>query len=160
LRLWGWLAILRGARGVAFYAGPDLIDGAAALTARGRAAAAFAGVVTRNPALFVPLRPVPAAGDRVRVDGSGAIEAGFLESRDAIFLVAVNHDGAAHRATLTFADGTKQEFWQDMETGEMVTLVMRGASPTLTVDFAARDARVLMIRKTSPYDRRQRIALL
>lgn len=155
LRLWGWLALLRGARGVFYYAWRDLIDDTGALTPRGRAAAAFAGVVARNPALFEPLRPAGGSADRVRVEGTGEVEAGWLESRDALVLVAVNHGGAAARAVVTFARGTKQEFWQNLETGDRVTLAMRGEAPSLTHAFAARDALVLMIRKTSPYDRHE-----
>lgn len=160
LRLWGWTALLRGARAVAYYAWRDLAESDGALTARGRAAAEFAGILSRNPALFAPLRPRattdPAAMTAdLRVSGSpGEIEAGFLESPDALVLIALSHAGAPQRVTLTFAPGTKQEFWQNMETGEMVSFVPASGELTLTHAFAARDAIVLMIRKTSPYDRR------
>jgi hypothetical protein len=159
LRLWGWTALLRGARAIAYYAWRDLVESETALTARGRAAAEFAGVLSRNPALFAPLRPRattdPAAMTAdLRVSGSaGEIEAGFLESRDALVLIAVSQAGAPQRVTLTFAPGTKQEFWQNMETGEMVSFAMANGELTLAHSFAARDAVVLMIRKTSPYDR-------
>lgn len=70
LRLWGWAAIARGARAIA-YDGWDqrepIRDAAAALTApggsvsdRARAAGQVAGVIARNPRLFAPLRPRPA----------------------------------------------------------------------------------------------------
>jgi hypothetical protein len=160
LRLWGWTALLRGARAIAYYAWRDLVESDIALTARGRAAAEFAGILSRNPALFAPLRPRattdPAAMTAdLRVSGSaGEIEAGFLESRDVLVLIAVSHAGAPQRVTITFAPGTKQEFWQNMETGDMVSFAMVNGEPTLTHAFAARDAMVLMIRKTSPYDRR------
>jgi hypothetical protein len=160
LRLWGWTALLRGARAIAYYAWHDLVESDTALTARGRAAGEFAGVLSRNPALFAPLRPRattdPAAMTAdLRVSGSaGEIEAGFLESRDALVLIAVSHAGAPQRVTLTFAPGTKQEFWQNMETGEMVSFAAVNGELTLAHAFAARDAVVLMIRKTSPYDRR------
>jgi hypothetical protein len=61
LRLRGWTAISRGALGVTF---PDwrlLGPPSGAIDNRARAAAAFASVVTRNPALFAPLRPRPSA---------------------------------------------------------------------------------------------------
>jgi hypothetical protein len=160
LRLWGWTALLRGARAVAFYAWRDLVASDAALTARGRAAAEFAGVLSRNPALFAPLRPRATTDPGsmtadLRISaGAGEVEAGFLESREALVLVVVNHAGAPKQVTLTFASGTKQEFWQNLETGDMESFAMVNDAPTLTHAFAARDAMVLMIRKTSPYDRR------
>lgn len=160
LRLWGWAALLGGARAIAYYAWHDLIDEAGAPTSRGKAAAGFAGVVTRNPALFVPLRPraltePQAAPSDVRIsDTAGQVEAGFLESRDALVLIAANHAAEPQRVTLTFAPGSKQEFWQNMESGEMVTFPMVNDFPSLTHDFKARDALVLMIRKTGPFDRR------
>ncbi len=157
LRVWGWTALLRGARAVSYHAWHDLVDDGGALTARGRAAGEFAGVISRNPALFVPLRPRVAPADAgvadVRVAEAGQVEAGFLESRDALVLMAINHAGAPQRVSMAFAPGTKQEFWQNMETGDMVTFAMVKGAPALTHAFAARDALVLMIRKTSPYDR-------
>ena len=160
LRLWGWVALLGGARAIVYHAWHDLIDEAGAPTSRGKAAAGFAGVVTRNPALFVPLRPraltePQAALSDVRIsDTAGQVEAGFLESREALVLIAANHAAEPQRVTLTFAPGIKQEFWQNMESGEMVTFPMVKDSPSLTHDFKARDALVLMIRKTGPFDRR------
>jgi len=55
LRLWGWTALARGARGLT-YAELEF-DGVNA--DRARAAGELAGIITRNPALFAPLRPRP-----------------------------------------------------------------------------------------------------
>jgi hypothetical protein len=155
LRLWGWAALLRGARAIGYCAWSDLVDERGAPNARGRAAGEFAGVVSRNPALFAPLRPRARDGaSGVRVTGAaGEIEAGFLESRDALLLIAVNHASAPQEATLEFVPGTKQEFWQNMETGDMVSLAKTQDAPVLAHGFAARDVLVLMIRTRSPYDR-------
>jgi hypothetical protein len=157
LRVWGWTAMLRGARAIGYYAWRDLVDERGVATARGKAAGDFAGIVSRNPALFAPLRmPAAGAGDPardVRISGvAGEVEAGFLESRDALLLIAVNHAASPQGATMTFAPGTKQEFWQNMETGDMVSFTMDD-SPSLTHAFAARDVLVLMIRKRSPFDK-------
>lgn len=68
LRLWSWAALSRGARAIFYYAwypmsaGSDagaygLADLDGTLTERARGAGAFAGIVSRNPALFAPLRP-------------------------------------------------------------------------------------------------------
>lgn len=158
LRVWGWTGLLRGARAISYHAWIDLVDERGALTSRGRAAGDFAGVISRNPGLFVPLRPRPAADAGTAPDvritgGTSEVEAGFLESRDALVLVAINHASAPQRASMSFAPGTKQEFWQNMETGEMVTFAMEKEAPALVHAFGPRDAMVLMIRKTSPYDR-------
>lgn len=262
LRLWGWTAIARGARAIAFDSWSSLQDGE-----RAKTAGEFAGIIARNPALFAPLRPrasrvgilydapssdvtrqsiadfhgalfeqniqadfvhtgvaseqalwaydalfvpngfpvtdvaavalrayvarggalvvdtrvnlaVPASrfgkGRAIRLTGGplpriadvtgvqpevrlsgggGLVEAGFLESRDALVLIALNHSNEPQRTTLVFPAGTKQQFWQNMETGEMVTFASDRAGITLTHTFAPRDALVLTIRKTSPYDR-------
>lgn len=86
-------------------------------------------------------------------DGGGEVDARFLESRDALVLIAVNHGRTAQRATLTFPAGMKREFWQNMETGEMVTLAEGTPGPSLTHEFGPRDVLVLTIRIRGPYDR-------
>lgn len=87
------------------------------------------------------------------VPPAAGIEGRVLESRDVMLLIAINHADTPQQATLTFPAGTRQEFWQNMETGDMVTLSADAAAPSLTHTFAPRDVLVLMIRKTSPYDR-------
>ncbi|HXW05632.1 MAG TPA: beta-galactosidase [Vicinamibacterales bacterium] len=68
LRLWGWAALSRGARAISYHAwyprssgyasnGYGMIELDGTLTDRARAAGEFAGIVSRNPALFAPLRP-------------------------------------------------------------------------------------------------------
>ena len=70
LRLWGWTAISRGARAISYYAwypmssgyesnGYGLIELDGTVTDRARAAGELAGIVSRNAALFAPLRPRP-----------------------------------------------------------------------------------------------------
>lgn len=72
LRVWSWAALSRGARAIFYYswypmsAGSEagaygLVDLDGALTERARGAGAFAGIVSRNPALFAPLRARRAA---------------------------------------------------------------------------------------------------
>jgi hypothetical protein len=155
LRLWGWAALARGSRAIAFHAWPDLVGQRGEPADRAKAAADFAGVVTRNLALFNPLAPRPAAsGPGIVVSGGAAqVHASVLESRDALVLIALNYRTDAATVTLRFPPGTTQEFWQNMETGEMVAFTMEGERPSLTHAFAPRGSLVLMIRKTSPYDR-------
>jgi beta-galactosidase len=68
VRLWGWATISRGARSISYYAyypmssgyesnGYGLIELDGAMTARARAAGAFADLVGRNANLFTELRP-------------------------------------------------------------------------------------------------------
>ena len=70
VRLWGWAALSRGARAISYYAwypmssgyesnGYGMIELDGSVTDRARAAGAFAGIISRNPALFAPLRPRP-----------------------------------------------------------------------------------------------------
>jgi hypothetical protein len=67
-RLWTWLAVSRGARGVTFgdwrasgaRAGTSLIAPDGTIGDRARAAGGLARVIGRNPALFAPLKPRPA----------------------------------------------------------------------------------------------------
>ena len=70
LRLWGWTVLSRGARAISYYAwypmssgyesnGYGMIELDGTVTERAKAAGEFAGIVSRNPALFAPLRPRP-----------------------------------------------------------------------------------------------------
>lgn len=140
LRRDAWIALGRGLRGVLF-------DG---WTALGRnpealdAAAAFADVVTRNAALFAPLRPSSRA---VRVAaGTPDIFARFVESKDAIVLVAANLTGTEQRVTLTFGAETPEAIWQNMEHGGAVNFVAGPEGPLYTRVFPPHDVVVLMIR--------------
>jgi beta-galactosidase len=67
LRLWTWAAFSRGARGVTYAdwraPGPGttgLVDADGTISDRARAAGELGRVISRNPALFAPLRPRPA----------------------------------------------------------------------------------------------------
>lgn len=239
VRLWAWAALARGARAIGF--SPWETDGP--LSARARAMGQFADLVTRNAALFEPLRPrpsrvailddrpiavpkaasTPAAqrdsivrfyramferniqtdfvhpddvvsglvskyavvyadpayvpptvadalkvfdrsggtvlseGSRGRVDGvgpdvridggAGSVEARFLESADALVLVAINHADTPQKVTFTFAPDMPEAVWQNMETGAAVNFVAGPDGPTYARAFAPRDVLVLMIRK-------------
>jgi beta-galactosidase len=70
LRLWSWAVLSRGARAIFYDAwlprsagfdagGYGLVDLDGTITDRARTAGAFAAILTRNPALFAPLRPRP-----------------------------------------------------------------------------------------------------
>ena len=67
-RLWTWLAVSRGARGLTFgdwrasgaRAGTSLVGPDGTIGDRARAAGGLARVIGRNPALFAPLKPRPA----------------------------------------------------------------------------------------------------
>ena len=140
LRRDAWVAIGRGLRGVVFDGWTALRQNPDAL----EAAAAFADVVTRNAALFGPLR---ASSRAVRVDAATPdIFARFVESADAIVLVAANLTGTDQRVTLTFPPDTPEAIWQNMEHGGAVNFVAGPEGPLYTRVFPPHDVIVLMIR--------------
>ena len=140
LRRDAWIALGRGLRVVLFDGWTALRRNAEAL----EAAAAFADVVTRNAALFGPLRPSSRA---VRVAAATPdIFARFVESNDAIVLVAANLTDAEQRVTLTFGADTPEAIWQNMEHGGAVNFVAGPEGPLYTRVFPPHDVVVLMIR--------------
>ena len=79
--------------------------------------------------------------------GTAVVQAGFLESADAIVFIAVNHGDAPQSATFRFRPGTPEAIWQNMETGASVNFVQGPDGLTHRHTFRPRDALVLMIRK-------------
>ena len=140
VRRQAWVAIGRGARGVIFDGWTTLRQNPDALAA----AAAFADVVTRNAALFAPLNP---STRPVQTDPSADLFARFLESADAMVLVAASLSDSAQRVTLTFSPETPEAIWQNMETGGAVNFVAGPEGPTYSRTFSAHEVVVLMIRK-------------
>jgi hypothetical protein len=137
-----WAALARGARRVMFLETRGGV-GPAAL-----ALGETAGIVTRNEALFGPLRPRE-GGVRGVTGASGApVDVKLLESADALMIVALNYSPAPQKVTLNFAADMPEAIWQNLETGAAVHFVMGGDGPSLSHTFAPRDALVLMIRKT------------
>lgn len=84
----------------------------------------------------------------VRIDAAGGlVEARFLESADALLLIAINHGDAPQKVIMTFPPDVPEAIWQNMETGAAVNFVAGPTGPTYTRSFAPRDVVVLMIRK-------------
>ncbi len=111
-------------------------------------AAAFAETVARNPALYTPLRRVDGTGDRaITIEGSDSVTAAWLESEDALLLIAVNRAAEPREVTLTFPLAVPEAVWQNMLTGVSVNFVAGPAGPVYRRTFAADDVLVLMIRK-------------
>jgi hypothetical protein len=134
VRLNAWAAVSHGARGFMF-------------ATRTEAGAAFARVVTRNTALFAPLRLRRGLTPDVRIDGgSGDVDATFLESADVLVLIGLNHGATPARVTMSFTPDTQEAIWQNMETGATVNFVGGANGPTYTHTFAAYETMVLMIR--------------
>jgi beta-galactosidase len=93
---------------------------------------------------------VEAAGvtPEVRIDaGAGSVEARFIESSDALVLIAINHAESPQKVTMTFTPDTPEAVWQNIETGAAVNFVAGPGGPTYTHAFAPRDVLVLMIKK-------------
>ena len=81
----------------------------------------------------------------IRIDGApGLVEARFLESSEAILLIAINHGDAAQRVTFTFGPDIPEAIWQNMETGASVNFVQGPDGPTYAHSFAPRDVMVLV----------------
>jgi hypothetical protein len=76
--------------------------------------------------------------------GHGVIEARFLESRDALLLIAINHADQPQRVKMTFTPDTPEAIWQNMESGAAVNFVQGPGGPTYTYGFAPRDVLVLL----------------
>lgn len=92
-------------------------------------------------------RQVAAAGvtPDIRLDGApGLVEARFLESPDALLLIAINHAATPQTVTMHFSPDTPEAIWQNMETGAAVHFVQRTEGPTYRHAFAARDVLVLV----------------
>jgi hypothetical protein len=136
-----WVSIGRGYRGVLFDSWTMLRQNAEVL----EAAASFADIVTSNSALFAPLRQSTRA---IGVDApTSDIFARFVESDDAMVLVAANQTDSSQRVTLKFSPDTPEAIWQNMESGAAVNFVASAEGPIYSRTFAPRDVVVLMIRK-------------
>lgn len=144
LREAAWTRLANGARAVIFDDWNALQKNDTALGE----AAAFADTLARNTALYVPLRRVDSTGDRAfTVDGGGKVEAHWLESPDALVLIAVNHAAEPRDVTFTFAPAIPEAIWQNMLTGSAVNFVAGPTGPVYTRTFPPHDVLVLMIRK-------------
>jgi beta-galactosidase len=81
----------------------------------------------------------------IRIDGApGLVEARFLESSEAILLIAINHGDAPQRVTFAFGSDIPEAIWQNMETGASVNFVQGPDGPTYAHSFAPRDVMVLV----------------
>jgi beta-galactosidase GanA len=81
----------------------------------------------------------------IRIDGApGLVEARFLESSNAILLIAINHGDSLQRVTFRFGPEIPEAIWQNMETGSAVNFVQGADGPTYAHTFAARDVMVLV----------------
>ncbi len=136
-----WILVGRGYRGVLFDSWTTLRLNEEALAA----AASFADVVTRNSALFAPLRQSSRA---VSVDPpTSDIVARFVESDEAVLLVAANVTDSVQRVTLKFGPDTPEAIWQNMESGSAINFVAGPEGPIYGRTFSPHDVVVLMIRK-------------
>ena len=83
----------------------------------------------------------------VRVEGgNGLVETRFLQSADTLVLIGLNHAEMPQSVTFTFAPGTPEAIWQNIETGASVNFVQGPAGLSYRHGFRARDAMVLVIR--------------
>jgi hypothetical protein len=84
----------------------------------------------------------------VRIDSAhGLVETRFLESRNVLVLIGINHGDSSQKVTMKFAPDTQEAIWVNLETGAGVNFVAGPEGPTYNYWFRPRDALVLMIRK-------------
>jgi len=140
-----WTLFAHGSRGVIFEDWPALQQNAAALAE----ASAFAETITRNMALYAPLRHVEQAGPRAfaLTGGQDSVEANWLESVEALLLIAVNHGAESRQITFTFPPEVPEAVWQNMLSGGSVNFVAGPTGPYYEHTLPAHDVLVLMIRK-------------
>jgi hypothetical protein len=136
-----WSAVAAGSRAFGF----DSPEGP--MSAEVLALGEIAGVITRNNALFAPLRPRLLQPGQVIVTGGGRVSVSILESSDAIAIIAINHSTELRKVTITFPPDIPEAVWQNMEAGNAVHFVMGSTGPFLEHTFAPEDVLVLAIRK-------------
>ncbi len=139
-----WRAIAGGARAILFDDWSELQRNAESLAA----AAAFAEAITRNAALYAPLRTrlATAGRDEIRLSGGGTVvEATILESADALLLIVLNQGREPRKVTMTFSTDVPEAIWRNMFSGASVSFVTGPGGPTYTRTFAPQEVLVLMI---------------
>jgi hypothetical protein len=140
-----WTMFGHGVRGVIFEDWAGLQQNAGALAE----ASAFAETITRNMALYAPLRHVERDGARSigLAGGEDNVDAHWLESAEALLLVAVNHGAQSRRVTFTFPPQVPEAVWQNMLSGGSVNFIAGPTGPFYEHTLPAQDVLVLMIRK-------------
>ena len=140
-----WTLLARGSRGVIFEDWLELRQNATALGE----ASAFAQTITSNMALYAPLRRVETTGARaIALKGDeGSVEAQWLESAEALLLVAVNRGSEPRDVVFTFPADVPEAVWQNMLSGGSVNFVAGPTGPFYEHTMPAHDVLVLMIRK-------------
>ena len=140
-----WTKFAAGARGVIFDDWASLQQNADAFTE----ASAFSEAITRNMALYAPLRHVEPTGARAIAlkGGQDSVETHWLESADALLLIAVNRAAESRHVTFTFPPDVPEAVWQNMLSGASVNFVAGPTGPFYEHTLPAHDVMVLMIRK-------------
>jgi beta-galactosidase GanA len=81
----------------------------------------------------------------VRVGGAaGLVDARLLDVPSGLVLIAINHDDAPQRVTLTLPPRVPAGSWRNVENGSSVSFSATADGPTLTHQFSARDVLVLI----------------
>ena len=92
-------------------------------------------------------RVIAAAGvtPEVGLDVTGGlVEARFLESSDALLLLALNYGRVPQKVTFTFAPDVPEAIWQNMETGAAVNFRQGTEGASYTHTLGASDVMVLV----------------
>lgn len=140
-----WSAVGHTAGGVVFADWQTLVANPDALAA----ASQFAEDITRNMALYAPLRPVAAREGwrQVRMGGGPAgVRVALLESASALVLIAVNEAEHDAHVVMSFSPDVPEAIWQNMLRGGAVNFVASPDGPVYDRTFAPGEVLVLAIR--------------
>jgi len=87
----------------------------------------------------------------IRIAGApGLVEARFLESRDALLFIGINHADLAQRVEFTLPSSLRVVNAKNLESGMALGLVTGPDGPTMSHEFGPRDVLALLIRTTPP----------
>ena len=136
-----WEAIATGTRNAVFEAPGKR------LTQELRALGETAGIITRNQALFMPMRPRAAGVSSIEGGAGAPVDVKLMESSDALVIIGLNRAPTPRKVTITFNPDIPEAIWQNMESGTSIDFVMSEKGPVFEHIFGPRDALVLMTRK-------------
>jgi hypothetical protein len=108
---------------------------------RGRGGGGVGGVASALQRTIAATGVKPEVG----IDLAGQlVEARFLESADAMLLVAMNHGSTPRKVTFTFGPDVPEAIWQNMESGAAVNFVQGADGPAYTRTLEGRDVMILV----------------
>ncbi len=95
----------------------------------------------------------------IRTEGApGLVEARFLESRDALLFIGINHADSEQKVDFTLPSSLRVVDAKNLETGAAVRLAAGSEGPRLSHQFGARDVLVLVLPRARSAGARSSLA--